>query len=116
MPRYTILEHDHPFLHWDLMLEDGDALRTWRLLARPDLQSVIEAEQLPDHRIAYLNYEGPVSGNRGCVHQWDAGTFDVLLQNESNLTLELRGRILQQTVRLKHVEGHAWSFERNPTG
>ncbi len=27
--RFAILNHDHPFLHWDLLLEDGDRCRTW---------------------------------------------------------------------------------------
>ena len=27
MPRYVILEHDHPVLHWDLMLEAGGVLQ-----------------------------------------------------------------------------------------
>ena len=35
MPRFVILEHDHPRLHWDLMLQTGDALRTWRLASPP---------------------------------------------------------------------------------
>ena len=35
MPRFVILEHDYPELHWDLMLETAGALRTWRLLRPP---------------------------------------------------------------------------------
>src|SRR2546429_613448 len=35
MPRFVILEHDHPELHWDLMLEAGPVLRTWPLAAPP---------------------------------------------------------------------------------
>src|SRR5262249_60769057 len=35
MPRYVVLEHDHPGLHWDFMLEAGAVLRTWRLSAPP---------------------------------------------------------------------------------
>ena len=64
MPRYVILEHDHPFLHWDLMLEAGDALRTWRLLAPPSAAEPVPAQDLARHRKHYLDYEGPVSGNR----------------------------------------------------
>ena len=26
MPRFVILEHDHPEVHWDLMLEAGASL------------------------------------------------------------------------------------------
>ena len=25
MPRFAVLTHDHPFLHWDFLLEDGAA-------------------------------------------------------------------------------------------
>src|SRR5580765_3650553 len=35
MPRYVILAHDHPFPHWDLMLERDASLRTWRLATLP---------------------------------------------------------------------------------
>ena len=65
MSRFVILEHDYPVQHWDLMLEAGDVLRTWRLIAPPDKTQAVAAESLGDHRLAYLDYEGPVSGNRG---------------------------------------------------
>ena len=65
MPRYVILDHDHPSRHWDFMLESGGVLRTWRLLAEPTAGGPIAAEPLGDHRIAYLDYEGPLSGDRG---------------------------------------------------
>jgi len=75
MSRYVILTHDHPFPHWDLMLEDGGTLRTWRLLSEPGAGRVVPAERLGDHRLAYLDYEGPVSGGRGVVARWDHGTY-----------------------------------------
>jgi hypothetical protein len=75
MPRFVLLEHDHPVLHWDLMLECGDALRTWRLDRVPTVAATIPAEPLSDHRIAYLDYEGPVSGDRGTVKRVDSGEF-----------------------------------------
>ncbi|MCR9201304.1 MAG: hypothetical protein NXI04_21895 [Planctomycetaceae bacterium] len=65
--RFTILEHDHPFLHWDLLLDNGQTLTTWRLKQRPCSDEWIAAERLPDHRRIYLDYEGPVSGGRGAV-------------------------------------------------
>lgn len=77
MPRFVILTHDHPFLHWDLLLESGAVLRAWRLLAEPLSAEIIAAEPLPDHRKPYLDYEGPVSGDRGSVARWDAGTFEI---------------------------------------
>jgi hypothetical protein len=78
VPRFVVLEHDHPVLHWDLMLEAGEALRTWRLAAPPQPGVSVAAEVSFDHRLAYLDYEGPVSGNRGCVKRWDSGSFEWL--------------------------------------
>lgn len=75
MPRFVILTHDHPFPHWDFMLEQADSLRTWRLRGQPDVPGPIPAEPLSDHRLEYLDYEGPISGNRGTVCRWDAGDY-----------------------------------------
>lgn len=108
MPRFVILEHDHPLLHWDLMLEAGDVLQTWRLATPPGTQP-LEATALGDHRRMYLDYEGPVSGNRGKVRRWDAGLFD----EEAGSTPEVRilrfhGARMQGCWRLEHVDGECW--------
>lgn len=73
--RFAILRHDHPFLHWDLLLEAGSLATTWRLLRPPLDRELIAAELLPDHRLLYLEYEGPVSGNRGYVRRVAGGQF-----------------------------------------
>jgi hypothetical protein len=91
MPRYVILQHDHPFLHWDLMLETGPVLRSWRLLSPPALNTPIPATALGDHRLVYLDYEGPVSGNRGTVTQWDRGDYEQVEESEQRLVVRLRG-------------------------
>jgi len=101
MPRYVILEHDHPVLHWDLMLETGGALRTWRLALPPSAGDIIAAKPLGEHRLAYLDYEGPVSGNRGTVTQWDRGDFEVVEQTDERLVVRLRGRRLRGTATLE---------------
>src|SRR5262249_39383059 len=75
MPRFVVLEHDYPQLHWDLMLESGNVLRTWRLAAPPGKGAAIRAWYLAEHRKMYLDYEGPVSGNRGRVSRWDSGVY-----------------------------------------
>ena len=61
MPRFVVLEHDSPCgRHWDFMLEQENALATWALPQPPDTAEM-PAEPLPDHRLAYLDYEGPIS-------------------------------------------------------
>ncbi len=106
MPRFVILIHDYPHLHWDLMLEpprsseeaaiqpisSGHTLWTWRLEEEPCLNKEIKAERLPNHRSIYLDYEGPVSDNRGTVAQWETGSY-LLAENEG----ETLGGTLQGT-------------------
>ena len=82
MPRFAVLTHDWPTPHWDLFLEAGPALRAWRLLAEPGAGRAVPAEPIGDHRMLYLDYEGPVSGGRGTVARWDAGTFDGELRDD----------------------------------
>jgi hypothetical protein len=91
MPRFALLEHDHPVLHWDLLLECGEACRTWRLSLPPGESDDLRAEALPDHRLMYLAYEGPVSGDRGTVKRWDAGTFVWLTATECEVAVLLAG-------------------------
>ncbi len=90
--RFAILTHDHPFPHWDLLLEAGSFCRTWRLLSAPDAPGMIAAEAIADHRRAYLDYEGPVSGGRGSVTQWDAGDLVWLSCRGIQTTALVRGR------------------------
>jgi hypothetical protein len=95
MPRFVILEHDYPQLHYDLMLESGDVLWTWRLACPPQIGDQQDAERVFDHRLLYLDYEGPISGNRGTVRRRDHGTL--VWQRRENALIE---------VRLEGVMGH----------
>ena len=115
MPRFAVLSHDHPFPHWDFLLEQGSACRTWRLLTSPDSQGEIPAEALPDHRLLYLDYEGPVSGDRGIVSCWDVGTFEWLVEEAAAVEVKLSGRKLNCIAQLIH-KGHdswAWRMEKS---
>ncbi|HOM16797.1 MAG TPA: DNA polymerase ligase N-terminal domain-containing protein [Thermoguttaceae bacterium] len=97
--RFVVLEHDSPRgRHWDLMLELEGRLRTWALAQPPDAPRTIPAEALPDHRLVYLEYEGPISGGRGQVRRWDAGAYQPLLPADPNQAEEvylLQGERLQ---------------------
>lgn len=75
--KFVILKHDHPFLHWDFLIEDGEALAAWRLLTSPETGAAISAVPLPPHRRHYLTWEGPVSNNRGHVEQLHAGCLEL---------------------------------------
>jgi hypothetical protein len=110
MPRFVILEHDHPFLHWDLMLELGDVLRTWRLAAPPLPGQSIPATFLADHRRLYLEYEGALSGNRGSVVRWDTGTFSWQTNEDRHVALVMEGGKARGTAILRRGEGEEWTF------
>ena len=113
MPRFVILEHDHPSLHWDFMLERDGVLKTWRLPAPPS-QQPRTALAIGDHRLAYLEYEGPVSGDRGTVKRWDAGTYETLADTGQAWTIRLRGTRWQGTVVLSPVTDAHWNCEVEP--
>ena len=117
MPRFVVLEHDSPRdRHWDFMLETGDVLATWALSEPPDAAPHIAAEALADHRTEYLDYEGPVSGDRGSVTRWDAGTYQLDRRSETELAATLSGRRLNGRVTLvrSHDDPERWQFSFVP--
>ncbi|MGI8982776.1 MAG: DNA polymerase ligase N-terminal domain-containing protein [Pirellulaceae bacterium] len=112
MPRFVILHHELPpghdrGSHFDLMLEVGGALRTWSLAELPAIGKVIQAEALPDHRLAYLDYEGPVSGNRGSVSRVEEGEYDVIEEAGDWLRIHLAGKNLRGILELRQAENSA---------
>jgi hypothetical protein len=116
MPRYVILQHETPspergLVHWDFMLERDGILRTWALAEQPRLQREIAADELPDHRLAYLDYEGPISGDRGAVTRWDAGEYQLGIEFADELQISLKGQKLSGAVLLRRAEEpHRWRF------
>lgn len=107
--KFVILHHVLPDgEHWDLMLERGDVLLTWRLVREPvDGSSLpIPAEKLGDHRRAYLDYEGPLSGGRGSVRRVDAGTFEFEAATPDEYEIRLGGGRLIGRFSLAAVDDH----------
>jgi hypothetical protein len=93
------------------MLEAGEVLQTWRLARAPQSGLAIDATALGDHRIAYLDYEGPVSGNRGAVTRWDAGGFDEQGDSLPEIRrLAMHGARVAGNVILEQVDGARWRF------
>jgi hypothetical protein len=113
-PRFVVLEHDHPFLHWDLMLEAGPSLRTWRLAGPPAAGAEVEATPIGEHRRMYLDYEGPVSGDRGRVVRWDHGTFAWEREEGGLVAVRLEGGRLQGLLRLRREAAESWRASFTP--
>ncbi|HEX6986949.1 MAG TPA: DNA polymerase ligase N-terminal domain-containing protein [Planctomycetaceae bacterium] len=111
MPRFAVLTHDHPFPHWDFLLEAGAACRTWRLLAEPGPGRTVPAEAIADHRPHYLTYEGPVGGGRGTIARWDGGTFERLAATDDRVEVALSGeRLRGQCVIARRENGWQATF------
>jgi hypothetical protein len=111
MPRFVVLQHDHPTLHWDFMLESAGALRTWRLAHAPQTGIIIPATAIKDHRLDFLDYEGPVSGNRGHVTRWDRGDFEMLSLGEDKIVVWLAGERIRGNATLEHEADDRWRWE-----
>jgi hypothetical protein len=93
------------------MLSTGKALRTWRLEVDPLTPGGGVATPLADHRLAYLTYEGPVSGGRGTVARWDAGDFEWLADESERIEVRLTGGRLRGRLKLERApEGGLWRF------
>ena len=106
--RFVILRHHFPddgkgefFDHFDLMLQQDSKLATWQLEELPSSDKAVPAKKLADHREAYLDYEGPVSGDRGSVEQVMTGTYKICEENDSCLEVLLTSS--DQSMRLKIV-------------
>ena len=100
--------------HFDLMIEPPDAdgpppekklLWTWELKEFPTPGQVI-ARRLPDHRVEYLDYEGPVSGKRGEVERVLSGSAKWLAA--SPLRIRLSNELLVWDVQ---IEPHTDSLD-----
>jgi hypothetical protein len=105
MPRFALVAHDHPFDHWDLFLEAGPVVRTWRLIPRLLAGTAALAEPTPDHRLSYLDYEGPISGGRGTVSQVDTGQFVWERDDAECVTIQLVGRKFVGRLSISSAEG-----------
>ena len=141
MPRFVLLYHQCPpsyvrASHWDLMLESGDALRTWALERLPqswrDAQArtvaidggcpgladedVVVAEQLGDHRLDYLHLEGPLSGDRGTVVRVGEGTYRTESEQAGCWQLTLQGQGVSGCVTLTRPDSESsqWTLRCVP--
>lgn len=116
--RYVILHHKGSECeHWDLMLETGAVLATWQLADQPSgaVGESIEARSIGDHRTRYLDYEGPIGGDRGQVTIYDRGTYRCLDRSADRWRLELAGAVLAgsfELVRSTSDDPDRWVFRR----
>jgi hypothetical protein len=113
MPRFALLIHDSPRgLHYDFLLQSGDVLKTWALPQLPARDVPLDCDALPDHRPHYLDYEGPVSGDRGTVARWDSGPYQIEVWAEDAIVVQLGGEKLAGRIELRRMleQPARWRF------
>jgi hypothetical protein len=99
-------------VHWDLMLEAGGVLHTYRLGLAPEalLHQRTSAVKIFDHPLKFLTYEGGLSKGEGFVQIADGGTYQLLAEGQRFRQLQFEGKILKGRFVLEHVENDRWEF------
>ena len=119
-PRFVLLRHEtppatQPPSHWDFLVERGSVLWSWRLRQLPSDSAAVIAERIQDHRIHYLNYTGPLSGERGEVTRIDQGILHVRVWTEREIRGALHGALGRGELHLVRLESdNRWSLEIIP--
>jgi hypothetical protein len=111
--RFVIQKHTKgKNTHWDLMLERGSILQTYRLDKAPNeaLHLAVNAIKIFDHPLKFLTYQGPVNKGRGDVRITESGTYKIVHQAHNQIELDLSGKILKGKFTLTHIEGDNWQF------
>src|SRR5258706_9114820 len=86
------------------MIEHGGVLWTWSLDKLPAVGITGQAQALPDHRLAYLDYEGPLTGNRGSVERVEQGEYELLERSQMRVLIRLVGKTIRGILELHRTE------------
>lgn len=111
--RFVVQEHTAgEGVHWDLMIEQGDALTTFRLAQGPEqaLLHPVQVVRIFDHPLRFLTYEGPVQKGAGRVRIVDRGTYHLHQETDETLALDLHGTVLRGRFALAQKEGTTWEL------
>jgi hypothetical protein len=97
------------------MLEWGEILQTYRLDKAPEevLHQAANAVRIFNHSLKFLTYQGPVNKGRGGVRIIEAGTYQIIHQEQNRIELNLSGQILEGKFTLTHIEDNNWQFSRD---
>jgi hypothetical protein len=110
--RFAVLHHDWPIAHRDLFLERDGVLLAWRIPPGQRFDHPLPAVEIPPHRLQYLDYEGPVSGERGTVARQEGGTLEWITVSEDLYAFRLNGSLLNGPFELvRHTEAD-WQWIR----
>ncbi|WP_320663502.1 hypothetical protein [Prochlorococcus sp. MIT 1223] len=101
--RWVLLKHinapdDQKKIHFDLLIEDRNACRTWKLLEIPVLDGKkVEAIHSPLHKLQWLEKkEAQVSGGRGWASRIESGVFigQLPIERLDELSVQLQSKTI----------------------
>ncbi len=96
---FVILEHTcSGAVHYDFMLEAGDVLATWQFERNPaglEVGCELICKKIQDHRLAYLTYEGEISGGRGLVKRVAQGSYQQIEVDEACWRFKMSGQLMR---------------------
>ncbi|MCE5341840.1 MAG: hypothetical protein LLF92_12065 [Planctomycetaceae bacterium] len=90
-------------IHWDLMIEYGDVLKTWRLDNPPEklASEKTKATPIQDHDKKFLTYQGSVNNGTGTAEIVDEGTCTIKSDDGKILQVSFTGKILRKQITLE---------------
>jgi len=102
--RFVIHKHTRGTdVHWDLMIEHGDVLKTWRLDNPPEKLATEKTKATPifDHDKKFLTYQGFVNNSTGTVELVDEGLCRITSDRENNFKISFEGKTLKGIFNLQ---------------
>lgn len=116
--RTVLLEHTTPDgpAHLDWLIERPGVEAEHRLIAfrcahDPTTHPEWRGERIADHRALYLDFEGPLSGDRGVVRRIWSARCRVEFETEDAISLSISTRE-GRTIRghISRSSGETWAF------
>ncbi|MBN1507526.1 MAG: hypothetical protein JW955_11810 [Sedimentisphaerales bacterium] len=117
--RFVVQQHTTADgVHWDLMIEKGRVLLTFRLAEPPEnaVHGTIRAIRIFDHALRFLTYEGPVQKGAGHVRIVDRGDCHAFDEREDAISMELHGVVLWGPFALLRIDQAQWQLTARPPG
>jgi hypothetical protein len=102
--RFVVLRHEESEgAHYDLMIQTGEVLATWKCPNPPESVEMrgVGLRRIADHRLRYLEYEGPLSEGRGFVTRYDQGPCTLHERSDEYHYVTFQGRRLRGRFELR---------------
>jgi len=106
--RYAVLHHTQvKNAHYDLLVEltPGGNLACWNADCWPPEKHPRPITRIADHRRIYLEYQGPISGDRGMVRRIAGGSCRVHRCGPKLLVIELNDNL---RIQLEEIAEGDW--------